>query len=154
MLCIPSILDKEDYEIPDIQEKEEVTAESETSYMPWWEKLGLLEDPFHLLEGLDQIDRKLYDQIVCKTEIFRKYISIIENNPSNLFRNIVVFGDFGSGKTTFFDYIEPILYDCRFYPIYIQLGGEFEVRELVFEFRRQLASELRRLHLVFAGEGT
>lgn len=90
---------------------------------------------------------------MCKTEIFRKYISIIQNNPSNLFRNIVVFGDWGSGKTTFFGYIEPILYDCRLYPIYIQLGGEFEVRELVFEFRRQLANELNRLYLVLAGRG-
>ena len=149
-LAIPSILDQKEIEIPEVNEPEDI-PETETAYKPWWEKLGLKEDPFHLLEGLDQIDRNLYDQIVYKTEIFRKYISIIQNSPADLFRNIVVFGDWGSGKTTFFDYIEPLLYDRMLYPIYIQLGGEFEVRELVFEFSRQLVSELSHLHMVLTG---
>jgi hypothetical protein len=151
-LSIPSILDDEDYAVPEISESEEV-SEQDITYVPWWNKLGLTEDPFHRLEGLEDIDRSLYDQVVCKTEIFNKYVTIIEKNPENLFRNIVVFGEFGSGKTTFFEYVEPLLYDCRIYPIYIQLGGEFEVRELVFEFRRQLSTELFRLYAVMTGRG-
>lgn len=54
LLSIPSILDQEDYDVPETPEKEDI-AESETTYAPWWEKLGLREDPFHLLEGLDQM---------------------------------------------------------------------------------------------------
>jgi hypothetical protein len=152
-LSIPSILDKEDYVVPEILEASEEVLDQETIYLPWWDKLGLKEDPFHLLEGLEKIDRALHDQIVCKTEIFNKYVTMIQKNPQNLYRNIVVFGQFGSGKTTFFEYIEPLLYDCRIYPIYIQLGGEFEVRELVFEFRRQLSTELSRLYAVLTGKG-
>ena len=151
-LSIPSILDEEDYMVPEISESEEV-SDQEVTYVPWWNKLGLKEDPFRRLEGLEEIDRSLYDQIVCKTEIFNKYVTMIEKNPESLFRNIVVFGEFGSGKTTFFEYVEPLLYDCRIYPIYVQLGGEFEVRELVFEFRRQLNTELIRLYAVLTGRG-
>ncbi|MGA2308403.1 MAG: ATP-binding protein [Candidatus Bathyarchaeia archaeon] len=149
---VPSILDEEDYMVPEIPENGE-SSDLDIPYVPWWNKLGLREDPFHRLEGLEEIDRALYDQVVCKTEIFNKYVTLIEKNPKDLFRNIVVFGQFGSGKTTFFEYVEPLLYDCRIYPIYIQLGGEFEVRELVFEFRRQLNTELIRLYSVLTGRG-
>jgi hypothetical protein len=151
-LSIPSILDEEDYSVPEIPESEE-PSDQEMPYVPWWNRLGLREDPFHRLEGLEEIDHALYDQIVCKTEIFNKYVTLIEKNPKELFRNVVVFGQFGSGKTTFFEYIEPLLHECRIYPIYIQLGGEFEVRELVFEFRRQLNTELIRLYSVLTGKG-
>ena len=149
-LSVPSILGGEDYPIPDVSDKEDLDRES--IFVPWWDKLGLKEDPFRELEGLSRINRSLYDQIVCKTEIFVKYESMAANARKELLRNTVVYGEFGSGKTTFFDYMNPLLYECKIFPIYIQLGGEFEVRELIYEFRKRVSIELQRLHSVFAGE--
>jgi len=148
---IPSILEAEDYPVPEIPETEEI-SEQETGYVPWWDKLGLRDDPFYQLEGLSKIARKMYDQIVHKSEIFIKYEQMIENSLKDLFKNTIIYGQFGSGKTTFFDYINPKLYDHKIYPIYLQLGGEFEVRELIFEFRRKTNVELSRLYAVIAGQ--
>lgn len=150
-LSIPSILDSADYPIPDMPEEDEL-ADEDVAYLPWWSKLGLKDDPFYSLEGLSRISREMYDQIVHKTEIFNKYEQMIERSPKELFKNTVVYGQFGSGKTTFFDYINPKLYRQRIYPIYVQLGGEFEVRELIFEFRRKMNARLSRLVTVITGQ--
>lgn len=152
-LSLPSILDGEDYLVPEMPESEEISDQEDT-YSPWWDKLSLKDDPFQQLEGLDKIRREMWDEIVHKTEIFNRYEQILEKAPRELFRNIVVYGQFGSGKTTFFDYINRKLYDHKIYPIYVQLGGEFEVRELIFEFRRRMSMELSRLHTVIVGQSS
>lgn len=152
-LSLPSILDGENYPVPEVSESEEI-SDQEKVYSPWWDKLGLTDDPFQQLEGLDKIHREMWDDIVHKTEIFNRYEQIVEKAPRELFRNIVVYGQFGSGKTTFFDYLNRKLYDYKIYPIYIQLGGEFEVRELIFEFRRRMSTELSRLQNVIVGQGS
>jgi hypothetical protein len=144
---LPSILDGQDYPLPDDMESEKSIEER---FVPWWEKLGLKEDPFRELEGLSRIDSSLYNRIIYKTEIFVKYESMVENSFSELFRNTVVYGEWGSGKTTFFDYMSPILANRKILPIYTQLGGEFEVRELIFEFLKQVNIELKRLHNIFS----
>ena len=149
-LSIPSILDTQEYPVPEVS-KDEEPSDQDTVYTPWWNKLGLKDDPFYALEGLSKISREMYDQIVHKTAIFNKYEQMIEKSPKELFKNTVVYGQFGSGKTTFFDYINPQMYDRKIYPIYIQLGGEFEVRELIFEFRRKMNTHLSRLHTVITG---
>lgn len=142
-----SILFKEKIPMPE----EEKKVESITDYNPWWEELGLVDDPFFPLEGLSNINHRLWEEIVCKTDIFKKYEQMIEKTPRELFKNTVIYGQFGSGKTTFFDYLNPKLYNQKIYPIYIQLGGEFEVRELIFEFRRQLNNHLSRLYVIQTG---
>jgi hypothetical protein len=152
-LSLPSILDGEDYPLPEMP-VDEVSPAQEHAYLPWWERLGLKDDPFHSLEGLDRIDRAMWDQIVHKTEIFERYEQIIEKSPKELWRNTVFYGQWGSGKTTFFDYINPKLYEKKIYPIYIQLGGEFEVRELIFEFKKRISMVLFRLYTVIVGQGT
>jgi hypothetical protein len=153
-LSMPSILDGEDYPIPEVEESVEEIIEKEREYLPWWDKLGLTEEPFHELEGLDKIDKQMWEQVVHKTELFRRYEQTIEKTPAALFKNTVLYGQFGAGKTTFFDYIQPKLYAHRIYPIYIQLGGEYEVRELIFEFKRRLSNELFQLYRIIVGYGS
>ena len=152
-LFLPSILDVRVYPVPEVLESEEI-SDQEIAYVPWWERLGLKDDPFHQLEGLSKISREMYDQIVYKTKIFNKYEQMIEKSPRELYKNTVFFGQFGSGKTTFFDYVNPKLYDHKIYPIYIQLGGEFEVRELIFEFNKQMNVHLSRLYKVIVGRSS
>lgn len=151
LLTVPSILDEFEYKIPDVKEIEDVINGS-IVYLPWWVKLGLKDDPFYVLEGLAKINSKLYDKIVQKTDIFKKYESIIRSSQKELFKNTVFYGQFGSGKTTFFDYINIKLTEEKIYPIYIQLGGEFEVRELIYEFNRQLNDKLLRIYAVLTGK--
>ena len=143
----PSILDQEEYPIPDVSEEKKSTD----VYVPWWVKLGLNEDPFRELVGLPRLSQSLLEKIVHKTEIFLKYEIIAENSPTELFRNTIVMGQFGSGKTTFFDYMNSRLNNYGILPVYIQLGGEFEVRELIFDFRKKVSIELRRLYPIFVG---
>jgi hypothetical protein len=150
---VPSILDGAEYPIPEIVETFKENAEKERNYLPWWDKLGLVDEPFHELEGLDKIDRQMWETIVHKTEVFKRYEQVIEKTPMELFRNTVWYGTFGSGKTTFFDYLQPKLYASKIYPIYLQLGGEYETRELVFEFKRRLRSELQQLGRIIIGYG-
>jgi hypothetical protein len=152
-LSLPSILDGEGHPFPEAVTGGEI-PDQEDAYSPWWDKLGLKDDPFHSLEGLDKIDRAMWDQIVHKTEIFERYEQIIEKSPKELWRNTVFYGQFGSGKTTFFDYINSRLYENKIYPIYTQLGGEFEVRELIFEFKKRMSMALFRLYTVIIGQGS
>lgn len=44
-LSIPSILDTQDYPVPEVSKKEE-PSDQDTVYAPWWNKLGLKDDPF------------------------------------------------------------------------------------------------------------
>jgi hypothetical protein len=146
---LPSILDGKDYPLPDYKELEKPV---DNLFVAWWDKLGLKEDPFRELEGLSRIDESLYSKIIEKTSIFIKYDSMIKSSFGELFKRTVIYGEYGSGKTTFFDYMRSVLNDYKVRPIYVQLGGEFEVRELIFEFDRQVSLELKKLHAIFAEE--
>jgi hypothetical protein len=77
---------------------------------------------------------------------------MVKSSLSELFRNTVVYGHWGSGKTTFFNYMCSILDEYKVRPIYIRLIGEFEVRELIYDFTKNLSVELKRLYNIFAGE--
>lgn len=150
LLTLPSILDEKIYEIPKIYETETKVFEK-IGYLHWWEKLGLYDDPFYSLEGLYKIDTELYEQIIHKTEIFNKYESLILKTPKQLFKNTVIFGKYGSGKTTFFDYIYVKLSEQNIHPIYIQLGGIFEIREILLEFNKQIYEQLSRKLRIVSG---
>ena len=145
---MPSILDGNEYPVPDVSEPKTKTE----VYVPWWNKLGLREDPFREMRGLIKIDSSLYDKIIYKTQIFRKYETIVENYPNELYRNTIVIGGWGSGKTTFFEYMKSKLNQSLIFPIYVQLGGELELRELIFDFRKQMKIELSCVYPIFTGE--
>ncbi len=146
--AFPSILDKEEYPLPDIVEGE---SAERNMFLPWWEELGLVEDPFKELDGLAEIKNYYYKKIVHKTIIFLRYESYVQNSVSELFRNTVIYGDWGSGKTTLFDYLNPILSENRIFPIYIQLSKGLEVHALIFEFQRKVSIELKTLHSILVG---
>ena len=146
---LPSILDNADYPLP----TNEVSSQKNNQiYLPWWDKLGLREDPFRELEGLSRFDRSLFNNIIYKTSIFVKYESMLKSSIGEIFKNTVIYGEYGSGKTTFFDFMRSILDNYKIREIYIQLGGEFEVRELIFEFNKQLGIELKKLCSIFIEE--
>ena len=48
------------------------------------------------------ISKKKYEDVVIKTQIYNKYMELLEHNPQWILnKSIVFYGDFGCGKTTF-----------------------------------------------------
>ena len=146
---LPSILDGADYPF---SASNDLKQKNDQVYVAWWDRMGLKEDPFKELEGLSRLDRSLFNKIIYKTSIFVKYESMLKNSLGEIFKNTVVYGEYGSGKTTFFDFMRSILDIYKIREIYIQLGGEFEVRELIFEFNKELSIELKKLCSIFIDE--
>lgn len=138
--AIPSILDKTIIEEP-IPEYNKI-EEFET-YTPYWVKLKLKSDPFPG-EGLEKIDQNIYDQIVYKTKIFDTYQKYITYHLDALFKNTLFFGEFGSGKTTFFEYIQIALIRNNIIPLYVLLFGEPNVTRLIIRFKQKLLNELNQ----------
>lgn len=146
--ALPSIVDGEEYPMPDETEPQAVAE----IYVPWWVKLGLSDNAFLELEGVYKVDKILFEKVVTKTEIFKKYESIAENATSDLFRNTILHGFFGSGKTTFFDYMQSKLSQIRIITIYVQLSSEFELGKIISDFYKGVNVELRKIYTIFMGE--
>ncbi|MHB1909283.1 MAG: hypothetical protein ACYCQJ_10510 [Nitrososphaerales archaeon] len=137
----PSILDESDFEEPSV-----TPPPPEERYNPWWRQLHLKADPFPSTVGLDKIAEGLYEKVVFKTDIFQKYLYYIENERSELFKETIFFGLFGSGKTTLFDYMQRPLIYSRIYPLYIQLYAEQDFQSFLIQFRRKLLQKLEKLY--------
>lgn len=148
-----SILFSKEYPLPDEVETAEVADETVRPH--WWEELGLLGNPLQINhEGLEGIDPMLYDQVVYKTGIFLKYESTIKTAPEEVFKNQLVFGPFGSGKTTFFEYIRPKLYDRKVYSFQISLVPEFDLPYVLGEFQRLFYQEVSKTFRMIGSTGT
>ena len=80
---------------------------------PWWKTLALSSDPFPV-SGLGNIKDSLYDRIIVMTKIYEEYDYYINNVPDELFKNIVLYGEYGSGKTTLFQYLKILLFKKRY----------------------------------------
>ena len=139
---LPSVLDEKEYEEPLPEEK----PESDIEYVAWWRNLGLTADPFPSEEGLAGIARDLYDKVVYKTDIFTRYLRYEEEARSELFKSTLFYGEFGSGKTTFFEFLRMVLIKSGIHGIYIQLYGERDTHSLRIRFQRKLFDALCDLY--------
>lgn len=109
----------------------------------WFMQIGLKEHPFPSQDGLFLISKKKYEDIVIKTEIYNKYMELLEYNPQWILnKSIVFYGDFGCGKTTFFDYIDYKLLLNDIQPIRIILNAKPSLASLHQEFNQALLNEL------------
>ncbi len=114
----PSILDAVEVEEP------EIFSEAE-EYIPWWKDLDLIADPFVSTEGLSKIPDDLIDQILVRTAIFEKYQKCLKADADFIFyKSTVFFGQYGSGKTTLFEFIQRELVNYHIKPVYIILRPE------------------------------
>lgn len=98
----------DDLSIQEIEEKTEKgqNIENEDVGIPWWKKIGLIQNPFDTNTGLYGIKTDKYEDVTVKTPLFKKYKSEFENASNSLVgKTIIIIGDFGSGKTTFFQYL-------------------------------------------------
>ncbi len=109
----------------------------------WFLQIDLKEDPFPSQDGLYLISKENYETIVLKTQIYNKYIEILEQNPKWILnKSIVIYGDFGCGKTTFFDYLGYNLLLNNIQPIRIILNAKSSLPSLHQDFSESLFNEL------------
>ena len=135
---IPSILDQGDFPEP----TPESSALDSEEYIVWWKQLNLTDDPFPATEGLMRIDPTTYESVVVKTPLFQKYQSFIQYTRSEIFKNTIFFGEFGSGKTTLFEYLKRALSSKEVESVYIQLYSEKDLQSLKITFKKKLIEEL------------
>lgn len=90
--------------------EEEITSAS--MHINWYKQYGLIGDPFPSNEGLENIDENLIDKIIYETNTIKHFKNLIisEDGIRNLInKTIGIYGSFGSGKTTLFQYINSLL---------------------------------------------
>ena len=141
-MLIPSVLDESEYKEPEIITN---AVSSSTQFIPWWKKLGLKSDPFPEQSGLAGIAKIMYEEVVFKTPIFKRFVAITKEYPNELFKNRLFLGDFGSGKTTLFDYLEKPFYNVKVFNVYIMLYAEQDFQSLLIKFRAMFYDCLCRI---------
>ena len=147
---LPSILDDADFDEPQKPSQRDKATN-------WWEYLNLRDNPFPgPLDGFSMIDKSLYHHIIVETGPIRWAMSKLESDPFDIFhRGFLLAGEFGTGKTTFYDFISPHLTMKLVEPIRIALTENIDEAHYVQKFERELCIEVtklaRRYNLVGAG---
>ncbi len=139
--ALPSVLDRDEF--PEPESPPEV---SEDEFVPWWRQLGLAADPFPSEVGLHRIAKELYEKVVYKSATFQRYLYYAKNTPSELFKNTIFFGEFGSGKTTLFQYLQYVLIGSGVQGVYVALYGEPDPHSFRIRFQKNLLDELCEIH--------
>lgn len=113
-----------------VEEPKELGATK--SSLTWWEEVGLTGDPFPSNRGLTGIDTKKVEQVVVRTPFYDFYVDALRQAPERLLgKTILVSGEFGSGKTTLFEYLTATAGASRVLPITIILTPHPSVSSLV-----------------------
>lgn len=113
----------------------------------WWEEVGLQRDPFPDNKGLIGIPEGLYEEVVVKTSFVKNYLDDAKNNPDSLLdKTILITGEYGSGKTTLFEYLESSLGGARILPIRIVLNPGPSVSSLTDKLYSQLYNQGSRVY--------
>ncbi len=137
--ALPSILDEVNPPEPEIIDE---VVEDEERYTPWWKKLNLVADPFPTVDGLQMIPKEFHDKIVYKTDLFSEFAHHSRETPEELFRNTIVFGEFGAGKTTLFEYLNKVIWESGISAILLQVYTESNIHTQIIRFRQELARSL------------
>jgi len=131
--AIPSIIDIEP------QLSEPIDEPVYQDFTPWWEKLGLIQDPFVVTDGLSKIPKDLYRKIIVKTDIINKYTAKLNQDPESIFsKSTIFFGEFGSGKTTLFEFLANEMINHKIYPFYLLLKTEPDTFTLRRSFEKKI----------------
>jgi len=108
--------------------------------MEWWERLHLTDNPFEKLKGLpDDLSGSLIE-----TAIFKKFSSRMENPRTIFSRVFLIYGKFGSGKTTFFSYLANKCRSANIKPILITSNFSLtDGNAILEEIKNKLSKEIK-----------
>lgn len=113
----------------------------------WWKKLEFAQNPFDTNTGLYGITKDKYEDITVKTPLVKKYREELDNSPNSIVgKTIIISGDFGSGKTTFFQYLSNYAIAKGISPINIILNPSPNVANLTNFFLEQLYDSLSDIY--------
>ena len=135
----------EDLSIDEIEKKIEKPNQESIidGSVSWWKKLGLAQNPFDTNTGLYGITKEKYEEVIVKTPLVKKYRDEIDSTPNSIVgKTIIISGDFGSGKTTFFQYLSNYAIARGISPINIILNPSPNVSSLTNFFLEQLYESL------------
>jgi hypothetical protein len=137
---LPSILEDVEFEEP-----ENIHTEDET--IEWWQQLNLKENPFPgALEGLSLLDKSLFDEIIVTTQPIKWALQKLSSGRYDFFNQALLLGgDFGSGKTTFFDFISIHLLKHHIEPLRIAIMDQISEAHYVQKFEKELCREISRV---------
>ncbi len=136
---LPSVVDSEDF--PEPEPEKPVNDLGDVDEV-WWKQLNLTGNPFPKTEGLLAVKPEYFDNIVTKTKLFRRYLSYIKNTPEEVFKNTIFFGEFGSGKTSLFEFLGRGFSSIEIETVYVQLYSETDFQSLVISFKEKIMDEL------------
>lgn len=102
----------------------------------WWERLNLSDNPFEKVKGISPTD---LNDLLVKTSTITKYEKRLQNQTTLFNRTFLIFGEFGSGKTTLFQFIRSRLFGSDIFCRIIRLNGTFaDSSDLENHFRTKL----------------
>ncbi|MHB1507444.1 MAG: ATP-binding protein [Cuniculiplasma sp.] len=113
----------------------------------WWQILGLSQNPFETNQGLYWLSKEKYDDVVVQTPLIKKYADDISRNPDSFSnKTIILAGEFGSGKTTVFQYLTNPATVAGLMCVYIIMNPSPSVSNLTNIFLEQLLDNLSEVY--------
>lgn len=113
--------------------------EVQRSSADWWEEAGLTGDPFPSNLGLTGISPEKYGEIVVETPFIRDYIDKASKGSKTLMgKTTLLLGEFGSGKTTLFQYLSYKVSIGKILPINVILNPGPRIVDLTSSMLQQI----------------
>lgn len=110
------------------------------------EETCLNGDPFPTKLGLNGIPEDKYEKVVVRTEIFKNYLAMIDEDPFGFFgKTILITGQFGSGKTTVVKFISYKLTNYKIIPFQLVLEPVGDIDSLRRSFYSDLFNAIGRV---------
>ncbi|TFG11883.1 MAG: metallophosphoesterase [Promethearchaeota archaeon] len=126
------------------------SEEIEGEIFDWYKKLNLISNPFPSNDGLENIEEDLFDEVVYHTKIIQEFEEkIISEDIDDLVNKTVgIYGAFGSGKTTLFQYMQKLLkiYHPKILTLTIPLEARASLDEIRRKFFLKLHANLKEVH--------
>jgi energy-coupling factor transporter ATP-binding protein EcfA2 len=118
-------------------------SDLENASTSWWKRLGFPQNPFETNQGLSGISENRYEDVIVKTPLVREYSKEFSNNPEIFSgKTIMLIGDFGSGKTTIFQYLSYLATAHGLLPLLIILNPTQSVSTLTDVFLEEVIESL------------
>lgn len=129
-------------EIAQRVEKEDLDLSPEIG-SNWWKRLGMPSNPLDTYDGLYGINENKYEQVVVKTSLINQYLGEIRDDPESFSgKTMIITGDYGSGKTTLFEYVKAQALSLGVVPLMVVLNPGPSVASLTNLFLQELRSAL------------
>jgi len=113
----------------------------------WYKEVRLKDNPFKSHIGLEAFDENQYEDVIVKTSIYHKFDhQIMELEKTIRRRSFLIYGTNGSGKTTFYKYLENAIsiFNPKALTIFIPLEAQKEHELIRNDFYQKFYQKLSK----------